>query len=411
MATVFVNNVTEPEQALELAHFINKLRTKGKEPNEAFYEECQKLSEANQHLPLLIKLVEETPLVISEGTEKEVDGFLYVTLSLAKKLGLEAIHKIVPKLTSVVTSNREDKPLLRIKFLNNLYNIIDISPSDRHQVFIETIKFAESTGNREAILSQLKDKEIEQRFEEWGITLKQKREAYKFIRDIVRSSNKRLHVHKWTVKYLSTFEGATEEEQNAVTEDAVKSALEAITLPELYQFDELLNLSVIKRLEKDKNQTNSMVYHLLKIFVGETLDAFKALTDHHPELLKTVGLNYEDCLRKIRVLSLATLGASNSEIPYSLIAKTLQINENDVEVWVITAISENLIAAKMDQLKRIVVITRSLQRVFTKSQWKQLSESLNTWKSNVKMMMDTLQQTKHQSPHQQQATLMKAIQS
>jgi len=89
----------------------------------------------------------------------------------------------------------------------------------------------------------------------------------------------------------------------------------------------------------------------------------------------------------------------------------LQINENDVEVWVITAISENLIAAKMDQLKRIVLITRSLQRVFTKSQWKQLSESLNTWKSNVKMIMDTLQQTKHQSPHQIQATLMKAIQS
>ena len=58
----------------------------------------------------------------------------------------------------------------------------------------------------------------------------------------------------------------------------------------------------------------------------------------------------------MRLLSLATLGCNERELPYSLIAKTLQINENEVEMWVIGAISDNLIAGKIDQLKQIVLI-------------------------------------------------------
>jgi translation initiation factor 3 subunit M len=58
----------------------------------------------------------------------------------------------------------------------------------------------------------------------------------------------------------------------------------------------------------------------------------------------------------MRLLSLATLGAANQEVPYSLISKTLQIDENDVENWVITAMSEDVLEARMDQSRRIVTI-------------------------------------------------------
>ncbi len=58
----------------------------------------------------------------------------------------------------------------------------------------------------------------------------------------------------------------------------------------------------------------------------------------------------------MRLLSLATLGAANQEIPYALIAKTLQLDESEVETWVITAMSEDVLDAKMDQLRRVVTI-------------------------------------------------------
>ena len=56
----------------------------------------------------------------------------------------------------------------------------------------------------------------------------------------------------------------------------------------------------------------------------------------------------------MKLLSLATLAANNSEISYSSIAKALQINEDEVESCVIASISEGVLEAKMDQLKRTV---------------------------------------------------------
>jgi len=39
---------------------------------------------------------------------------------------------------------------------------------------------------------------------------------------------------------------------------------------------------------------------------------------------------------------------------------------------------------------------KSLQRVFTKMQWKQLSDSLNLWKNNSKILLDKIQHSKQQ---------------
>lgn len=58
----------------------------------------------------------------------------------------------------------------------------------------------------------------------------------------------------------------------------------------------------------------------------------------------------------MRLLSLASLANGQTEIAFSQIAKTLQIGENEVEIWIINGISDNLISGKMDQLKRIVYI-------------------------------------------------------
>jgi len=196
--------------------------------------------------------------------------------------------------------------------------------------------------------------------------------------------------YRWTVKYLSSFE--INQEEPEILEESIQATLDAIKLPDLFQFDDLLNTCVAKRLEKDTN--GRALLQLLRIFVGETLESFKAFVDQHPDLLKSLALKEEECSRKMRLLSLATLAAAHQEIPYSSISKTLYIPESEVESWVVLAISENLISAKMDQLRRIVTISQSLQRVFARPQWKQLSDSLATWRNNIKVLSETLHQSK-----------------
>ena len=46
-------------------------------------------------------------------------------------------------------------------------------------------------------------------------------------------------------------------------------------------------------------------------------------------------------------------------------------------------IRAGLIDAKMNQLQRVAVITRSTHRVFGDAQWRQLRDKLDIWRSNL----------------------------
>jgi len=247
---------------------------------------------------------------------------------------------------------------------------------------------ASASNHCEIILPHFKD--IEKRVSEWGIDAKQTRELYKRIKDLYQQSNRSVEAHKWTIMYLSTSSGEAE-----VTTDSVKAVLDAIKTPDLYQFDGLLHVNSIKQLENDPKY--SKVYRLLALFVGESLDAFKSFTAANPGYLKELGLNEEQLAEKMKLLSLASLASSSRELTYAEIAKALQIPEDQVEPQVIKAISEGLIEAKMDQLKNTVRVTRSLQRVFTRAEWKYLSENLTAWKKNIQILLQTLQDCKEQS--------------
>jgi len=386
MAT-YIDFSSEEEQQQSLARLLGKIKNKGKE-DAAFVDSIIKLSEQNQNVELFAKLTEESSVLFTEAIEnKDVEGFFLVVCSLLKKLGVEAVHQLTPKLLAVVTQSTEDKVLLRLRILNNMYNILDVSPSDRYDIFATAMNFALATRNSELFIPHFKD--IDKRIKEWGIDGKQLRDLYKKITDIYKTS-KSAQAYDWTVKYLLTFDNEKESEE--ATKAAVTAALDVIKSPDLFVFDKLLDISAVKRLED--NKTHSAVYQLLKIFVNDTMDAFKAFADSHADFLKSVGLDRDQCTRKLRLLSLATLGAANREIPYTLIAKTLHIDEGEVESWIITAISEGILEAKMDQLKRIVIVTRCIQRVFTKAQWKHLADNLDSWKSNVQVLLQIIQNNK-----------------
>jgi translation initiation factor 3 subunit M len=72
--------------------------------------------------------------------------------------------------------------------------------------------------------------------------------------------------------------------------------------------------------------------------------------------LKCAGVKKDECVRKIRLLSLCTLASSKPEMKYSEIAACMQINEGEVESWIIKAITAKLLDAKMDQISKTVVV-------------------------------------------------------
>jgi len=395
MAT-FIDFCSSEEQFLDLAAFVAKYRSKGKEVvDDAFVKQAQQLLADKQSQKLLYQLIDEAQFVLTEGTEKDIEAFYYVVISLVRReLDRESSQKQISKLVGLLANKgSQDKPLLRLKILNSVYNLLDPNSIERYEVFAAILQFSRVTHHSDLLIPQFKD--IDKRINEWGINTKQRRDLYKLIRDVLKDSKKSIEAHKFTTKYLSTFQGGLDNEQAAATEEAIGAILEAVRLPELYQFDELLELFPVKNLE----QASPRAFQLLKIFVGDTTDSFTkfAAAPENAEFLRSHALDVSELTNKMRLLSLATLGAAAAnEIPYSLVAKTLLIDESEVELWVVNAISESILDARLDQLRRVVVITRSLQRVFTKPQWKQLSESLTSWQNNVRLLLKTLGECKQQ---------------
>lgn len=70
-------------------------------------------------------------------------------------------------------------------------------------------------------------------------------------------------------------------------EEVVKAICEAIKIPNLFQIDDLMEVAIVKQLEKDT--LHGKLYQLLSIFVSESLDIFQNFASTNSEYLKSLG--------------------------------------------------------------------------------------------------------------------------
>jgi len=268
-----------------------------------------------------------------------------------------------------------------------LYNFAPGRSPSRLNAFVSLINYALATKSTDLVLPQLK--KLRPRLQEWNASKEQTRQIYSTVRKVHLELGNTPKAHKTSLKILATYEGESAENLNKVATDAAAVIVEAINLPDSYQFDHILELVAVKQLASSAD--HSKLHKLLSIFTTENLAAFEAFNVANPGFLESKGLSYPECRKKMQLLSLASLASEQRELPYDKIAESLQIKPEDVEHWIISAIGAKLIDAKMDQLRRVVIVTRSAQRVFTNSQWKQLSGSLQSWRNNLQNVLKVIQ--------------------
>jgi translation initiation factor 3 subunit M len=76
---------------------------------------------------------------------------------------------------------------------------------------------------------------------------------------------------------------------------------------------------------------------LLNVLVDSSVAEYRDFIRANSDALAVLGLSGEEVLRKMRILTLASIGAERLgvEVPYSDIAKALEIETDEVEIWVI----------------------------------------------------------------------------
>ncbi|GBG63478.1 hypothetical protein CBR_g38096 [Chara braunii] len=355
------------------------------EPAVAQYcAEAEDLMAAGRNVDLVSLLVTSADIVLSNASDKDLECIFMVICNVAAKAtSEEEAMRMSSQITAALTA-QTSKAALKIKLLFHLYNTIKKAPYARFLLYRRLLEFAIAAKVTDLVTPSLK--RLEAFLKEWNVTVQDQRGLYLTATNLLREgrgSAAAKESFNFLLKFLSTFSGEDPQRLADVREYAVRAAVEYIKATDIFQCD-LLDMAAVCQLESDPDYAH--VYRLLKIFLTRKLDAYLVFVDEMGvAVIEALGLNHEECVTKMRLMSLAALGveAPNGEIPYDVIRRNLEIDEDEVEMWVVRAISVKLLEAKMDQMREVVVVNRCLQRVFGPSQWVDLRAKLLQWRENL----------------------------
>jgi translation initiation factor 3 subunit M len=195
-------------------------------------------------------------------------------------------------------------------------------------------------------------------------------------------------------RYLSTYDAslALDDEEKKL---AAKCMVGAVRSP-IVCFMERHNILVLRGVASLKgDKEHGQLFDLLSIFsTGKLVDYMAFYNKNNgAALLSKYALQHEEIVMNMRLLTMCSLATEHTEIPYESIATELDVPLESVEHWVVNTISAKLIDAKMDQLTQRVLISRCTHRIFGEQQWKDLQLKLNSWKTNLRNILDTLAKT------------------
>ncbi|VAH69596.1 unnamed protein product [Triticum turgidum subsp. durum] len=404
MATIV--NTTEEEQMLAVVRSTAQLAWADAGPEVADPEVARLCAEAQQHLlaarwldMATLMLASADLLLLSPSAPDKVlsdlECTLTVTCNLVTKAGSEDEALEIAKLICAkLTHHPADKTTLRIKVLFSLYNLLP-SLSGKALVYRKALELAATAGKAAADCVVPTFKNIDAFVAYWGIGKPEQRELFLAVTRILKDHKGMTKDYfKFLNKYLATFDGSGDDADaiGAAKEEAAAAIVEFVKSSDLYQCD-LLDMPAVAQLEKDDKY--QPVYELLKIFLTQRLESYLAFQTANSTLLQGYGLVHEECITKMRLMSLLDLsGHCSGEIPYSAITKALEINDDEVEYWIVKAISSKILDCKVDQLNQLVIVSRHTVKVFGMPQWQSLRSKLGVWRGNIANAINTIQANK-----------------
>lgn len=199
------------------------------------------------------------------------------------------------------------------------------------------------------------------------------------------------------IELLGTY---TEDNASQARSDAQKCIVSSLADPNTFLMDNLLTLKPVKILEGEK------IHDLLTIFVSEKLSAYTAFYEANKAFVDSLGLQHEQSMKKMRLLTFMQLAENRKEITFEQVQKELQLTENEVEPFIIdgkcvkavfrpnrvvhAVLKTKLVRAKIDQLSKKILVSSTMHRTFGKPQWQQLRDTLQLWQGNLNKVQHTI---------------------
>jgi len=317
---------------------------------------------------------------LQEGSEKETEGFynlLFAHLLTQFSPDSPDTKEHIAVLLPVIVSSSEAAHL-KYRILSNLFNVIPRRSSLRLPVYKNLLGLAASNDDLDRL--GLTRAEVEKWLQEWEISAEEKSELLKAIADAYARCGESATSFEYTLAYIRSLPTSSSHDA------AVNAIVTALRLPTFFDFDPLFRLDAVVAAKDHE------LFSLLQIFLNEGLPQYKAWEESHADAFSTYSLDKAQLERKIRLLSLATLGFQNvgRDLPYPVIAETLQVEVADVERWVIDVIRAGLLSGRLSQTGQTLHVTRATPRSFEREQWELLEKRLQAWKTGLADVLEVV---------------------
>jgi len=317
----------------------------------------------------------------SEGCVAMIAG-LYGKCNDAEASSLES------KLVGALSTAQGGSPESKLRMIVNLYNLRPNTSS--YPILVSAIKYASETNQMPLLSPSLSS--LPSLISSLPVSDAEARSLYLLVSKAHDKAGDKSAGREAMVKYLLTFTPGspmTKEDR-----DSVKAAVrEAVTQPMMLwgQGTSFGDLACVSEVKKDDDFKG--IGELLDVFEEGKFNEWMTWKKNHGQ--KNLGLNIEKCEEAMRLLSLCSLASEQGEIPFESIASTLQVEEGKVESWVIKAIAEGLMKGKIDQVKKSVVVERSVARKFGTAEWNHLRDTIGEWKTRVNATNEELKGRQH----------------
>ncbi|CAH0389861.1 unnamed protein product [Bemisia tabaci] len=369
---VFIDSTVE-DQALELRSYFKSL---GAEISE---EKSPKGIEDD-----LYKIIGVCDTCFKDGQEQDVESVLNSIVSMFVTLQIpisRAENLILNFCDQVKKTSSFNLGHVGLKVLWLLFQSLSEDCTMRYHVYFYLIQIAHDTDQIKAVFKDVDH--LKQQFAACPPSNEQMQKLLRALHDVLLKSKQGELAAKVMIELLGTY---TSENASQAREDAQRCIFAALADPNTFLLEPLLSLKPVKFLEGE------LIHDLLSIFVYEKLPAYIKFYQEHKEFVNSLGLDHNQNLKKMKLLTFMQLAETEKEMSFDLIQSELQISENEVEAFIIDVLKTKFVHARMDQAARKVHISNTMHRTFGRAQWQQLRDVLYEWKDNLSTVQQKMKQ-------------------
>ncbi|KAI5641965.1 PCI domain-containing protein [Phthorimaea operculella] len=377
-------DISLEDQALELRKYFKGLGA------EIAEEKSSKGIEDDLH-----KIVGVCDVCFKEQNEADVEAILNSIVSIMISIPLERGENLIVAFSQRLAKAPGPKlGLISLQILWRLYNNLEVNSPLRYSVYYHVIELAARVNAVKDVFTGVDS--LKKEFLGCPPSNEQMQKLYRLLHSVLKDNNSEL-ASKVMIELLGTY---TDENASYAREDAIKCIVTALADPNTFLLDPLLELKPVRFLEGE------LIHDLLTIFVSEKLSSYQTFYNNHKEFVHSQGLNHDQNVKKMRILSFMQMAEACPDISFDDIVSELQIPEENVEAFIIEVLKTKLVRARMDQAARSVRVSSTMHRTFARAQWQQLRAVLVSWRANVAAaheQMNSVAAAQRDYQHQQKA--------